>query len=218
MSRTLTDSLRWVAEGTALLRRALGGLATDEALGQPSALQGWTRKHLLAHVAANADAVGNLVTWARTGVETPMYSSTTQRNADIEAGAGRPADELVAWFDRSATELDDGFDALTDEEWTHQVVTAQGRTVPASETPWMRTRELMVHAVDLDGGVTFDDLPADFLVALEADIRGKRATANQEVPEVSGPHPQVVAWLAGRAHHDVVTADGAPAPTLPPWL
>lgn len=218
MTRTLDDGLRWVDEGTALVRRALGGLAGDAALSEASALPGWTRKHLLAHVAANADAIGNLVAWAKTGVETPMYSSTTQRNADIEAGAGRPADDLLAWFDRSATQLGEGFASLSDAEWEHQVITAQGRSVPASETPWMRAREVMVHAVDLGGGVTFDDLPADFLSALEADIRARRATVAHDVPEVTGSQADVVAWLAGRDHGPVTLADGDPAPALPAWL
>lgn len=218
MTRTLDDGLRWVAEGTALVRRALGGLATDEALDRPSGLPGWTRKHVLAHLAANADALGNLVAWARTGVETPMYSSTEQRNADIEAGAGRPAAALLDWFERSATALDEGFAGLSQEQWTHPVRTAQGRTVAASETPWMRTREVMVHAVDLDAGPTFADLPADFLAALEEEIRAKRAASGHDVPEVRGEHPQVVAWLAGRPHTGVTTADGGDAPDLPAWL
>lgn len=237
MSRTLSDSLRWVAEGTALVQRALAEVGTEDALGAPSALPGWTRKHLLAHIAANADAVGNLVRWAATSVPTPMYSSPKQRNADIEAGSHRSASDLLEWFDRSAAALDDGFDGLSDAAWRHEVVTAQGRTVPASETPWMRTREVMVHAVDLDGGVTFDDLPADFLVALASDIVAKRASGGdafhvsaddtdqgwqfgaEGVPTtVVGPLAQVVAWLAGRPHHDVTTTDGGPAPILPPWL
>ncbi|MDT0214231.1 hypothetical protein Q9R29_10060 [Rothia sp. ARF10] len=41
--------------------------------------------------------------------------------------------------------------------------------MPASETPWMRACEVMVHAVDLTTGVTFDDLPGDFLETLQAD-------------------------------------------------
>lgn len=218
MSRTLDDGLRWVAEGTALLRRGLGGLTTDEALAAPSGLPGWTRKHLLAHLAANADALGNLITWARTGVETPMYSSPGQRNADIEAGAGRPAADLVAWFDRSASELDEGFASLTDDEWGNPVVTAQGRTVPVSETPWMRTREVMVHAVDVGAGLTFADLPEDFLGELAAEIRAKRAASGQEVPAVSGTFADEVAWLAGRPHGPLTAADGSPAPALGPWL
>lgn len=238
MSRTLADALRWVDEGTALVQRALAEVGTDEVLAQASGLPGWTRKHLLAHLAANADAVGNLVRWAATGVPTPMYSSPKQRNADIEAGSHRSASDLLEWFDRSAAALDAGFAGLSEAEWQHEVVTAQGRTVPASETPWMRTREVMVHAVDLDGGVTFDDLPADFLEALATDIVGKRSASGGpavhveptgtdtcwQVPgegepaTVTGPLAQVVAWLAGRPHHDVATADGGPAPLLPPWL
>ena len=44
----------------------------------------------------------------------------------------------------------------------------------AAETPWMRSREVMVHAVDLATGLTFADLPEDFLAALRADITVKR--------------------------------------------
>ncbi len=218
MNRTLADARRWVSEGTALVRRALAEVGTDEGLSAPSGLPGWTRKHLLAHVAANADAIGNLVHWAATGERTPMYASVEQRNADIEAGATRPASELLEWFERSAAALESGFDGLDESQWAAEVVTAQGRTVPASETAWMRAREVLVHAVDLAAGVGFADLPADFLVALEADIRGRRAAASHDVPEVSGPHAEVVAWLAGRPHRGVVTAGGDAAPTLSAWL
>lgn len=239
MTRTLADALRWTAEGTDLVRRALTASGTTDAgLEAASALPGWTRKHVLAHLAANADAIGNLVQWAATGERTPMYASPEQRNADIAAGALRPAGELVSWFDRSAAALEAGFSGLLEEAWRREVVTAQGRTVPASETPWMRAREVMVHAVDLDAGLTFADLPADFLTALGADIAAKRAAsggpavaveamdapATWQLPgegsavRVTGPIAQVVAYLAGRPHVDVTATDGSPAPILPPWL
>ena len=51
---------------------------------------------MLTHIARNADGAVNLLTWARTGVETPQYASWEAREADIEAGAQRPAAELVA--------------------------------------------------------------------------------------------------------------------------
>ena len=146
-----------------------------------------------------------------------MYASPEQRAADIEAGARRPAGELIAWFEGSAAALDDGFSSLSAEAWEHPVRTAQGRTVPASETPWMRAREVLVHAVDLDAGVTFHDLPAAFLHALEEDIRAKRAASGQDVPRVTGEDADVVAWLAGRPHGPLTAADGAPA-DLPPRL
>jgi maleylpyruvate isomerase len=199
---------RWVAEGTALCRKALVDLEG------PSQLPGWTRKHVAAHLALNAEALGNLVAWARTGVEQPMYASTDQRNADIEAGALRPADELIAWFEESAQLLASAMGELTDEQWQARVRTAQGREVPATEIPWMRSREVMIHAVDLGTGVIFADLPDDFLEELCADIRAKRG----DVPDLQGPLPEIAAYLAGRPYESVTTADGAPAEPLPPWL
>ena len=192
MTRTLADARRWAEHGTQVCRAAIDSLDED-AFAQPSLLPGWTRKHLVAHLAANGEAVRNLATWAATGVPTPMYSSLEQRAADIEAGSHCAGSELAAWFASTAAALLAAWEGLSEAAWQAPVVTAQGRTVPASETPWMRTREVMVHAVDLGTGVTFDDLPADFLLALGEDIVGKRAAA----PMVGSPDIQVCPTAAG---------------------
>ncbi|MEU9244315.1 maleylpyruvate isomerase N-terminal domain-containing protein [Streptomyces sp. NPDC048385] len=207
-TRTLTDARAWAGTGTELLLDAVAGL--DEAgFSAPSVLPGWTRKHLVAHVAANADALGNLVHWAATGEETPMYASAEERAAGIDKGPALSADELRSWLTASAHRLAAGLGRLTDEQWWHRVVTAQGRTVPATELPWMRAREVCVHAVDLGTGVvTFADLPRGFLAALVDEIRAKRGLTG--LPE--GPLPAVAAWLAGRPH------SLADASELGPWL
>lgn len=215
MSRTLTDSLRWVAEGTRLCERAVDGLE-DQQYAEGSALPDWSRAHLVAHLAANAEALRNLAHWAATGEETPMYSSPDQRNADIEAGATRPPAVLRTWFHEEAGALAADLDRLTDDQWGARVRTAQGRDVPASEIPWLRAREVMVHAVDLGTGVTFADLPADFLAALVDDIVAKRGA--DSVPPLEGTLADRVGYLAGRTRTGVTTTDGAPAPELPPWL
>lgn len=205
--RSHADALRWVQAGSRLLLDGVAAL-DEEAFAAPSALPGWTRKHLVAHVAANAEALMNLARWAATGVETPMYASPEQRNADIEAGSTRPGDELAAWAASSAAALDAALARLDEAAWAAEVRTAQGRLVPATEIPWMRAREVCVHAVDLDRGVGFGDLPEDFLAALVADITAQRGLPG--LPD--GPLPEVAAWLAGRSHH---LAD---APALGPWL
>jgi maleylpyruvate isomerase len=215
MSRSLDQSHGWVEEGTELCRKAIARL--DEAsYGAPSQLDGWTRKHLVAHLAANAEAIGRLVSWARTGEEQRMYSSPAQRIADLEAGAKLSGEQLTSWFEQSAQKLAMAMAELLDEAWQAKVVTAQGRTVAAAETPWMRSREVMVHAVDLAVGLTFADLPKDFLAALREDITSKRGAEN--VPAVRGSDADVTAYLAGRPYSDVTTPDGALAPELPPWL
>ena len=57
----------------------------DEDVKAPSGLPGWTRGHVLTHLARNADGSGNLLTWARTGVETPQYLSLEHRAAGVRA-------------------------------------------------------------------------------------------------------------------------------------
>lgn len=213
-TRTLADSLRWVEDGTRLCGQAVDALA-DHQYAEASGLSGWTRAHLIAHLAANAEALRNLAHWAATGEETPMYSSPDQRNADIETGAGRPPAVLRSWFHEEAGALAADLSRLTDEQWRAGVRTAQGRDVPASEIPWLRAREVMVHAVDLATGVTFADLPDDFLAALEADIRAKRG---DDAPEVEGSLADRVGYLAGRTTSGVSARLGAPAPELPAWL
>jgi len=211
MGRTRDDALRWVAAGDRLLAQAVAGL-TESDFVQPSLLPGWTRRHVLAHVAANADALGNLVRWAATGVETPMYASPEARAAGIERGATLPVAQLRDWLASSAAALRQALNALTAEQWQNEVRTAQGRVVPASEVPWMRAREVCVHVVDLAAGVGFGDLPDDFVAALCEDILAKRGlTALPD--EVRGqPLADTTAWLAGRPHRLPGVAD------LDPWL
>jgi maleylpyruvate isomerase len=206
--RSLADARAWARTGTDLLLDAVAGL-DEAAFDQPSALPEWTRKHLIAHVAANAEALGNLVHWAATGEVTPMYASPEERAAGIARGPALTAGELRTWLETSALRLAEGLDRLTEEQWGRQVVTAQGRTVPATEIPWLRAREVCVHAVDLGTGVvTFADLPRGFLAALTDEVRARRGL--DDLPE--GPLPEVTAWLTGRPHR----LDGAP--DLGPWL
>ncbi|MCF6467772.1 maleylpyruvate isomerase family mycothiol-dependent enzyme [Nonomuraea sp. MG754425] len=207
MTRSFDDALRWADDGTEMFLDAVAGL--DQAARQePSLLPGWTRKHVVAHVAANADALGNLVRWAATGERTPMYATPEERAAGIERGLRMPAGELDAWLRRSATALAGASAALTGEQWSAEVVTAQGRTVPATEVPWLRAREVCVHTVDLGLGVAFADLPADFLEALCVEVAAKRG----DVPAVEGPLAERAAWLTGRPHRLVG------APDLGAWL
>jgi maleylpyruvate isomerase len=168
------QTLAWMRDGTVRLLAAVAGL-TDAALEAPTALPGWNRRYLLAHVAANADALRNLVHWARTGEERPMYASPAARDAGIAAGAKLPAADLRAWVESSAASLAADLDSLGDgPAWAAKITTAQGLTRSASEIPWMRVREVYIHLIDLAVGTTFADLPEDFLTALLDDVTIRR--------------------------------------------
>ena len=95
----------WMREGTARLLAVVDKLG-DEDLRGPSALPGWSRAHVIGHLARNAEALVRLATWAQTGVETPMYADREQRAAEIERSAALPADTLRAQLADTAAALD----------------------------------------------------------------------------------------------------------------
>ena len=225
-----------MAQGTELFLDALGR-STDQALSEPTSLPGWTGRHLVAHVAANAEALLNLAHWAATGEETPMYASPGQRDADIRAGAQRPPADLRRWVEDSARRLSAALAELSEEQWDRTVRTAQGRLVTAGEIPWLRAREVMIHSVDLDPTLSFDALPEDFLQALVDEVVARRSggdgpalalTADGghhtwtvdgtgETAEVHGSLGGVAAYLTGRGRTEL-TAPSGTVPDLPPWL
>jgi maleylpyruvate isomerase len=227
------QTLTWVQDGTERLRAQLAGLS-DEALDGPTGLPGWSRRYLFSHMAANADALRNLLHWARTGQERRMYASDQAREEGIAAGALASNAELRARFDSAAADLAADFDAMTDEAWDAKVITAQGLTRSANEIPWMRVREVYIHAVDLATGVTFADLPLEFAAALldevtvsrsakgggpalliaATDTGGRWDIAGSGAPiPVSAPLADLAAYLTGRPAPAL-----SAAPAIPPWL
>lgn len=231
------QTLAWLRDGTEVFQREVGGI-DDAGLDRPSALPDWTRRHLLAHLAGNAEALGRLTDWAHTGEENPMYSSPQQRAADIESGSQLEPARLRDWVSSSAETLQQQLGELTEDQWQREVRTAQGRLVPATEIPWLRSREVQLHSVDLDTGVTVEQLPHDFLLALIDDIVGKRTAAGADpaltlrasdtddewqIPgdgepvTVSGSVPALAGWLSGRTDSGLQTEPGA-LPGLTPWL
>lgn len=236
--------LEWLRAGTERFEAAVRGV-TDEALTAPSALPGWSRAHVVTHVARNADAVGNLLSWARTGAENPMYASREQRDADIAAGAGRPPGEVRDDLRAADARLARALARLPAAAWAVPVRTAQGRMVPAGEVPWMRVREVWIHAVDLDAGTTFADLPPGLVAALLDDatamfagrgdapgvelqvtdagstgVAGPWRTGERPGAVVRGAAAQLLGWLLGRTDGAALTADTSDGrlPVLPSWI
>jgi len=232
------QALEWVDDGTRLLLAALSQL-DDGALDEPTLLPGWNRRYLLSHLANNAGALGNLLYWARTGEERRMYASSEQRAADIEAGATAAPADLRSLVSSTAAGLWSDLDAMPAPAWSAQVITAQGLTRYATEVPWMRAREVYIHAVDLAAGISFTDLPASFLAALLDDITARRSavgtspalsltaagtgatwqvTGATSPVSVTAPLAALAGWLSGRPVAGLTDVTGAPVPELPAWL
>nr|WSY56816.1 maleylpyruvate isomerase family mycothiol-dependent enzyme [Streptomyces sp. NBC_00886] len=230
--------LRWTAEGHQYFMSCLK-LIDDRRLEGSSALPGWSGRHLLSHVGHNARALARLAHWAATGEPTPMYPSPSARAEEIDTGARWPVPRLLDFVDEEQDRLIAALDRIADERWQAEVVTAQGRTVPASTIPWLRSRELWIHACDLPSSRgDFADMPDDFVDALISDALTRRRTVQScdlrvrvtdrdAGPEhtgraetyVRGPAADLARWLTGRGvAPGLRTATGELPPDLPPWL
>ena len=135
---------------------------TKPDLRAPSLLPGWTRAHVLAHVARNADALRNLLVGVRTGQDRPAYASAVARDADIEQGAGRPARELVADLADSAMAFRFVARRLPDEGWHVPVRILDSAPFPAAALLTRRLVEVELHHCDLGAGYGPGSWPAAF--------------------------------------------------------
>lgn len=215
-------------------------LATAEDLDDvraASLCEGWTRAHVLTHVARNAEAIGRLCTWAVTGTREPMYpGGTSARDAAIEAGSSRSRPELVEDLRRTAGDLVPQLAALAGPRAVQEVEMRGGLLVSADRLPFLRLREVVYHHVDLDAGFTFADvapglqrrfvtdavnrLAADERhppLVLRADDGGEWSTdpsaESSASPQVSGSLAGILLWLTRRDPRGV-RANG-PLPALP---
>lgn len=230
----IQDDLRLVDAGTELFLAQVQQL-DGTTIHEPSGLPGWTRGHVITHVARNADGMARLAGWAKTGVEEPMYGDRHPRNRDIEEGAARGPAEQEADVRESSRRLATTFDGLSGEAWSARVRTAT-REIDASYLPWMRAREVWLHAIDLDAGAGDRDLPDAFAVRLLGDLVGDLSDrpgmpalvllagdrtldlhGGGEPIRVAGTPAAIACWLSGRAGN-VTRPDGAPLPSLPAWL
>jgi maleylpyruvate isomerase len=241
---------RLLAEMAAANDRLLTTAASlsDDDILLPSRLPGWSRGHVLVHVARNADSHVNLLTWARTGVVTPQYPSPAVREQQIESRAALPAAEHVADLRDSVARLDAAIRDHPEQAWQAPVAGLRPPPHPAWYIMVRRLRELGMHHVDLGAGYGPSDW-ADAFVRRELNdclmtwsrehstVGAVRFTGSSRTPwhdlgqgpEVEGAPADVLAWLTGRSAGEGVKvvpvgrssrpgAAGQDLPPAPPWL
>ncbi|MER7344992.1 maleylpyruvate isomerase family mycothiol-dependent enzyme [Streptomyces aurantiacus] len=197
-----------------------------------SALPGWSRGHVLAHLAGNARAFDRQARAALRGEDVDLYDGgQAERDRSIERGAARPLAELYEELSLAQRALEDTWGLLTAADWRRAV---RFRHATVLDTALARWREAEIHAVDLGVGHRPRDWPVAF--ALHAlDFLAARAPAGTRLVlratddeftqvlgrgatvEVSGAVRDLAAWLAGRGVDDRLRTTGSALPELGPW-
>lgn len=233
----LDGYLLQLRSATAGLLGAAGGLS-DADVRAPSLLPGWTRGHVLTHLARNAEGGTRLLNWARTGVPGYEYESAATRAAEIEQGAGRPAAVLVADVRTRAEGFFAAAGQMPAQAWQQTVRWTTGHETEAALVVPMRLGEVLIHHVDLDTGYRPRDWPAAFTgdylaralaalgdhpewaVRLEATDTGRVHDAGEmrpAAPVITGPEYALLAWLLGRSDGGELARTGnGPLPPVPP--
>jgi maleylpyruvate isomerase len=223
-------------EATRSLIRTADGLADPE-YAVPSGLPGWSRAHVLAHLALNAEGLAGALTGIVEGRRVPMYASQEARDGDIEELAGKDPSAIRARLLGACTDLADAIAAVPDDAWSTSVDRIPGgRTFPARAVPGMRLREVEIHHADLVAGYDHARWTPAFAVgvldtALDRDASHAGFTAYaadldrtwtfgqrpEAGPRVSGSANDLAWWLTGRGTGEGLTSDGGELPRIEEW-
>ncbi len=200
-ARSLTSDLNVLQRESGMAMATIASL-TDDELAKPTHCAGWTRAHLIAHLALDADAVTNLVTWAVTGDETPAYESREKRDADIEACAKLSATGLAKTLEHADARLLEAFQTLRTGVPVETVATLFSGEVSVFSLPARRTTELIVHHDDLDTTWEWHEADPDAIVdAIEVCVH--RLQAHPDSPGLHIVAREGEEWTVGDASHRV---------------
>ncbi len=150
-------------------------ILTEPDLRAASLLPGWTRAHVLGHVARGADAMRHLLVGVRSGQDRSAYAGSQAWQADIEYRAGLGPRELADDLADSAMALRTVTRQLPDERWQLPVLIPGSASFPAAELLVRRLAEVELHHCDLGAGYTPADWPPVFAtMELAEPMRSQR--------------------------------------------
>lgn len=234
---TVLGALTWLDGATERLSASVEQIGFGD-LAEPSRLPGWTRAHVLVHLARNSDGLRNLLLSARTGQPLRMYPSPSAREADIVAGVTRPGDVILADVVEASRRFLIEAAAFPEDRWPDEVAFTSGAPDPprvsAARIIELRLIEVEVHHVDLDFGYSFADTPVflagqllvefveryegkGFRLSLELDDSpgGAGWVKSADHPVVRGSLADALGWLTGRSSEGMRCTSGATLPELP---
>jgi maleylpyruvate isomerase len=213
----------------------------DDDWSTPSLLPGWSRAHVVAHLALNAEALTRclhgVVADDAEDVPRTMYDSDDQRDGDIVELAASPAGDIRDRLLAGTTILDEAISAVPDDVWEERVErTPGGRSMKLASLPGMRLRELEIHEVDLGAGYATTDWSETFAILLlnamtkrldpptrlevrpsDVDRTWILGPNGDDGAVVTGPAADLGWWLTGRPAPDTLQCSHGELPTIEGW-
>ncbi|MGR0162101.1 maleylpyruvate isomerase family mycothiol-dependent enzyme [Paenarthrobacter nitroguajacolicus] len=209
----------------------------ESSVAEASELPGWTRGHVLAHLAGISNAMARQLEYARRGETVVLYDGGMDgRNKAIELAAGHSLARHTESVTTSVGDAVAAFDALASDDWQARIAYRDGTVFDGGLALW---RELTIHASDLRLGFgpetwsrPFCEHLIGFLAARVPDSY-KFVLQPTGLPQLSigaggtsiaitGMLTDIAAWLAGRepslgSLRATAAADGVDLPELLPW-
>ncbi len=229
------SALELLPDATRSLIRTVDGLP-DAAYAEPSLLPGWSRGHVVAHLALNAEGLAGVLNGLTSGEETTMYASNEARDDDIEELAGAEPAELRERLLAATTELADAIERATEQAWQGTVLRTPGSdiTFPAVQVPTKRLGEVEIHHADLDAGYDRTMWPVEFATDIVTNVSRRldhlgpltlRATdvgqswdvGGTGGPWVAGTLADLAWWVTGRGDGDGLVSETGTVPTAGSW-
>lgn len=210
---------------------------TDDDWSSPSLLPGWTRAHVVSHLALNAEGLAGAVIGVLEGRPVTMYPSDERRDSDIEDLASTDPAELRDRLFAATTVLHDALTALATSpslaDTLIERTPGSARRFHAGQVGAMRLREVEIHHVDVGAGYSPAEWPDDFARALllggverqdvdmtvaatDLDRSWRLGPGVVAGPTVTGPAAGLAWWLTGRTPYPgvEVTSDGGALPRI----
>ncbi|PLW73110.1 hypothetical protein C0036_08975, partial [Streptomyces sp. DJ] len=205
--------------------RAAAAEVTEERAREAVHLPGWTRGHVLIHLADLSRAFARQARYAAEGRTVEVYDGgRPTRDRRIEELHGRPAEWLREQLEEGLTAIEEAWDALGPDGWE---LPCAYRNSPLFATQLAWWREVELHTVDLGvghGSEEWSNALSSHVVAflqprlpqgvvLNADDTGEEwstAAGGQDPVVVRGPLRALAAWISGRPHRVLPVADGDP--------
>ena len=228
-----------LADADQALVRTVDGL-DDAAYAEPSLLPDWTRGHVVAHLALNAEGLAGVLHGAHVG--------RVAADVRLARGAATPTSPSCAAAPRRAARAAPRRERRCSPRRSARCTRPTGRAASSARradptwrcvnVPLMRVREVEIHHADLDSGYAAADWPADFRVVLLESMTKRPYPAPFSVrptdldrtwrygdgekdgdggPAVSGTSAALGWWLTGRGTGEGLESDNGDLPEVESW-